>query len=204
MRTDLIRPALALSLAAAVAAGGVAVAAPAPKPVCNLITDPAGDTTGPSTALDIVGGDLASNGKVLTGVIRLAALAETDVSSPTGIAWGMRYTVPGSSLPKYLLATKFQGEAVEFSFGDVNGTSLEELGKGSGVLDVAKKEVRIHAPAKAVGAKPGAMLTELSAQGRRAIGSNQVATLYSNADASEAANARPYTAGTRSCITPGR
>ena len=151
MRTSL-RTALALTAVASVALAGGAAAAPAKaKPVCNLITDPAGDTTGPSTALDIVSGDVASNGKTFTAVIRLAALAESDLSSPTGIAWGMQVTSPKSELPYYLLATKFQGAAVEFTYGQVNGNQLEEAGVGTGVLDVAKKEVRIDAPVKALG-----------------------------------------------------
>jgi hypothetical protein len=203
MRSSL-RTALAVTVLGSVALAGGAVAAPTKAaPVCNLITDPAGDTTGPSTALDIVSGDVASNGKTLTAVIRLAALAESDVSSPTGIAWGMRLTAPKSELPYYLLATKFQGSDVEFTYGQVDGTSLVELGVGTGVVDVATKEVRIHAPVKALGLKPGTTLTNLTAQGRRAIGNPNAATLYTNADSSDPATAKSYTTNAPSCVKPG-
>jgi hypothetical protein len=195
-----LRLLVAGSLAVSLAAAGGALAAPAP--VCNLITDPTGDTTGPSTALDIVSGDVANDAKTFTGVIRTAALSETDLSSPTGIAWGMRFSAPKSELPIYLLATKFQGSAVEFTFGEVDGTSLVEKGTGTGVIDVAKKEVRIHVPTKALGLKAGTKLTDLTAQGRRAIGASGIAA-YSNADASSVDNAKPYTTNAASCVKPG-
>lgn len=197
-----LRTALALSAAASVLLAGGATAAPG-KPSCNLITDPAGDTTGPSTALDIVSGDVASTAKTFTAVIRLVALAESDLSSPTGIAWGMRFTSPRSELPYYLLATKFQGSDVEFTYGQVDGTTLEELGVGSGKVDLAKKEVRIHAPAKALGLKPGMTLTALQAQGRRAIGNPNAATLYTNADTSDPNAAGEYAVHGQSCVKPG-
>jgi hypothetical protein len=198
-----LRLAVAGSLGLSLLVGGGAVAAPTKaKPVCNLITDPAGDTTGPSTALDIVSGDVASHAKTFTAVIRLAALAETDLSSPTGIAWGLRFVSPKSDLPYYLLASKFQGEDVVFSYGQVDGTSLNELGVAKGVIDVAEKEVRIHAPVKALGLKPGTEITGLQAQGRRAIGTNGAA-LYMDADSSNAAASEDYTTSTPSCVKPG-
>jgi hypothetical protein len=199
--TRLLRLSVAAAAALSVALAGGAVAAPA-KPVCNLITDAEGDTTGPSTALDIVSGDVASNAKTFTAVIRTAALAETDLSSPTGIAWGLRFVSPKSDLPYYLLASKFQGEDVVFSYGQVDGTSLNELGVAKGVVDIAKKEVRIHAPVKALGLKPGTEITALQAQGRRAIGTNGAA-LYMNADSSDASSSEPYTTSTPSCVKPG-
>lgn len=203
MTARVLRFALAGSLGVSLVIAGGAVAAPGKaKPVCNLITDPAGDTTGPSTALDIVSGDVASHGKTFTAVIRTAALSETDLSSPTGVAWGLRFVSPRSDLPYYLLASKFQGEDVVFSYGQVDGTSLNELGVAKGVIDLAKKEVRIHVPVKALGLKPGTEITALQAQGRRAIGTNGLA-LYSNADSSDAAASEPYTTNTPSCVKPG-
>jgi hypothetical protein len=199
MRSTLLRTGLALGVAGAVVLAGPSGAAGP----CNLITDPTGDTTGPSTALDIVSGDLASDDKTLTGVIRTAALAETDASAPTGIAWSLRWTQPGSELPKYLLASKFQGSAVEFSYGEIDGTSLVELGVGTGVLDIAAKEVRISAPLKGLGLRKGVSLTELNALGQRVYGVSGAA-LYSPADSSDAATSKPYTTGAPSCVTPGK
>lgn len=200
MRTSL-RTVLAASMVGAVALAGGAVAAP--KPGCNLITDPAGDTTGPATALDILSGDVASNAKTFTGVIRLAALAESDLSSPTGIAWGLRFVSPNSELPLYVLATKFRSGPAEFTYGEIDGSRLLELGAGSGVIDVAKKEVRIHVPTKGLGVKTGSKITELTAQGRRATGDPNAVTLYTNADTTDPATAKPYTVNAGSCVKPG-
>lgn len=199
-----VRTAVVLSVVAAVASAGGAVAAPTKaKPVCNLITDPAGDTTGPSNALDIVSGDVASNGKTFTAVIRTAALAETDISSPTGIAWGLRFVSPKSDLPYYLLATKSVDGPIEYSYGQVDGTSLVTLGTAKGNFDVAKKEVRIHVPLRGLGLRPDVVITELSAQGRRAYGDPGLAALYMDADNSDASTSKPYRTNDPSCVKPG-
>lgn len=198
-----LRTVVAACMVGSVALAGGAVAAPKDKPVCNLITDPAGDTTGPTTALDIVSGDVASNGKTFTGVLRMAALSESDLSSPTGIAWGLRFASPSSDLPLYVLATKFNGAEAEFTYGEVDGSRLMELGTGKGVIDVAKKEVRIHVPAKGLGIKASSKITELTGQGRRATGNPNAVTLYSNADTSDPSTAKPYTVNAGSCVKPG-
>lgn len=198
------RPVLVLAVLPALVLGGAAVAAPTKaKPVCNIITDPVGDTTGPSNALDIVSGDVASNGKTFTAVIRTDELAETDVSSPTGIAWGLRFVSPKSELPYYLLATKPVDGPIEYSYGQVDGTSLVTLGTAKGNFDVAKKEVRIHVPVKALGLKPGTTITDLSAQGRRAYGDPGLAALYMDADNSDASTSKPYRTNAPSCVKPG-
>lgn len=198
------RPVLALAVVPALLVGGAAVAAPTKaKPVCNIITDPVGDTTGPSNALDIVSGDVASNGKTFTAVIRTYALAETDVSSPTGIAWGLRFVSPRSDLPYYVLATKPVDAPIEFSYGQVDGATLVTLGTAKGNFDVAKKEVRIHVPVKALGLKPGTTITDLSAQGRRVYGDPGLVALYMDADSSDASTSKPYTTNAPSCVKPG-
>lgn len=201
MSARVLRTAIAASLALSLAGAGGALAGP--KTACNLITDPAGDTTGPTTALDIVSGDVASNAKTFTAVIRTAALAESDLSSPTGIAWGIRFVSPRSELPLYVLATKFRSGPAEFSYGEIDGSRLMQLGTGKGVIDVENKEVRIHVPAKGLGLKQGVKVTDLTAQGRRATGDPNAATLYTNADTTDAASAKPYTVGNPSCVKPG-
>lgn len=86
----------------------VAEAAPKPKPACQAITDDKGDTFairgqdslgafGPQEdALDIVSADLASNGKVVTAVVRVAALSRAIATSPTGFTAGIDFII-GSS-----------------------------------------------------------------------------------------------------------
>lgn len=204
MKTFRIRPLLALTLCAGLAGGlGLSSASAAPAKSCNIMTDPAGDATG-STALDVVSGDLASDAKTLTGVVRVTKLSETDPTSPTGIAWGVRFTAPGSDLPYYLLATKLARGDAGFSFGQVDGTSLRTLGGATGVIDVAKNEVRIHVKLKDIRLKKGMTITGSFLQGRRVIGDPSAAALYSSADSSDPATSTEYALGTPSCVTPGK
>jgi len=75
--------------------------APKPKPVCHLVSDKPNDS-GPDTnaaggsaaassvydsSLDIVGGDVASDGKTITAVIRVAKLTTSDSMAPLGRQW---------------------------------------------------------------------------------------------------------------------
>ena len=46
-------------------------------------------------------------------------------------------------------------------------------------------------------------MTDLTAQGRRATGNPNAATLYSNADANDPATAKSYSTGAASCVKPG-
>lgn len=198
------RPVLALALAAGLlGVVGLGTAAAAP-PACKLITDPAGDSTGPTNTLDVVSGDIASDKKKITAVIRLANLAETDPTSPTGLSWSIRFNAAGATLPYYILAQKDARGAVGFSFGQVDGTSLMPLGGGTGVIDIPKKEVRIHVRATDLRIKPGTELSGLLAQGRRFIGDPAVGGLYLNTDSSDPATSSPYTMGAPSCVKPGK
>lgn len=200
----LARPLFALAtLAVLGGAAGLTSATAAPAKSCNIMSDPAGDAIG-STALDVVTGDLASDAKTLTGVIRVVKLAESDPSSPTGIAWGVRFMAPGSDLPYYLLATKLARGDASYSFGQVSGSSLQTLGGASGSIDLAKNEVRIHVKLKDIRLKPGAKITGAFLQGRRVIGDPAAAALYSSADSSDPATAKEYVLGSPSCVTPGK
>lgn len=198
-----LRPVLAAAVCAALAAG-TGIAAAAPKPVCNLITDPAGDSTGPTQTLDVVSGDLASSAKTITAVIRVVNLAETDATSPTGTSWSIRFNAAGAELPYYILAQKPARGPAGFSFGQVSGSTLTTLGGATGIIDVAKKEVRIHVKATDLRLKPGTQITDLLAQGRRFIGDPAVGGLYLNADSSDATTSKPYAMGAASCVKPGK
>lgn len=198
-----LRPVLAVAVCAALAAGS-GIAAAAPKPVCNLITDPAGDSIGPTQTLDVVSGDIASTKKTITAVIRVTSLAETDATSPTGTSWSIRFNAAGAELPYYILAQKTSRGPAGFSFGQINGNTLETLGGATGIIDVAKKEVRIHVKASDLRIKPGTKLTDLMAQGRRFVGDSALVGLYLNADSTDATTSKPYTMGAASCVKPGK
>lgn len=203
MRSDLLRPALVLSAAAVLAATGVAAAAPAPKPVCNLITDATGDVTAPSANLDIVSADIATDAKRITGVVRVARLANGDGTAPTGVAYNFRFKLPGDAAQYYLLASIEPAPvgATTFEYGTIEtGNSLTPLGEGSGKVDLAKNEVRITAPttlgSKKV--KPGTKVLSLQALTQR-----RFVVLLSGADSTVIDESKTYTAGSRSCVTPG-
>lgn len=75
-----LRAALATSIVVGASLAAVADAAPAPKKACNLVTDAKGDVDnsieGPAQfpaddGLDLLGADVATNGKNVTAVIRL-------------------------------------------------------------------------------------------------------------------------------------
>ena len=105
----LARPALAAALVASVTAAGVAGAATKPKlkPACHLIADASGDAPffGPSPSddtLDITSGDIATNAKTLTGVVRVKNLTATSTSTYTGQTYYVQFSVPGFDNPMYV------------------------------------------------------------------------------------------------------
>ena len=201
MRTPL-RTALAVTAAATVAFAGGATAAPA-KPLCNLITDGTGDVAAPSANLDIVSADVASDAKKLTAVIRVAKLAESDGTAPTGVAYNFRFMLPGSTVRYYLLASVEPSSlgGTTFEFGTIEtGNALTPIGDATGKLDLAKSEVRITAPTSfgAVKIKPGTKLVSLQALTQR-----RFVVLLSGADSTVIDESKSYTAGTASCVKPG-
>lgn len=204
MRIFALRPALAAAVVAALALSGAALAAPA-KPVCNLITDPTGDVTLPSPNLDIVSADIATNAKKLTGVIRVAKLANSDGTAPTGVAYNFRFKVPGQDTQFYLLASAEPSPLGDttFEYGTIEtGNRLTPLGDATGKFDLAKNEVRITAPTKLGGlanVKPGTKVVSLQALTQR-----RFVVLLSGADSTVLDASKSYTAGTPSCVVPGK
>lgn len=142
-------------LAAATAPAALAATRKAPKPVCNIIKDDTGDAGAaevPGDANDdIVSGDLASDGRTITAVIRTAALAQPDPASPLGQGFYVRFSARGSDKLLYLAARTYVTGTV-FSYGysaadPATGVNTSySLGAAKGVVDTAKKEVRVTVP----------------------------------------------------------
>lgn len=209
------RPALALAVCAALVGGGVgssAFAAAKAKPVCNLVVDAKGDGTGfvqtdqnylPNDPnLDLVSGDIASNAKTITAVIRTDAQALSDSSAPTGRAYYANFTVGDKEL---FLAARLDGAgAGTFSAGYID-TTRTSLGEATGVVDTAKKEVRITAPLSVFAAqavlKPGTKIVDLNLLSQRYVGA---AGKGATPSADEATGGATYTAGAPSCVVPGK
>ena len=208
----MLRPALAVALVASVTAAGAAGAATKPKvkPVCNLVTDAAGDANGfvvtdtglpvpPSDDnLDIVSADVASNAKVITAVIRLKALG-SDSTAPAGSTVYFNFSVNGAE--QYLNADLDGKGGATYTFGDFTGASggRTKIGDATGVLDAAKKEIRISAPVSGFKEtiKPGTKLTDLNALAQRLF-----VVFTPSADSAE--GSKVYAAGATSCVVPGK
>lgn len=209
MRARLLRPVLLGSVLGLIASASIAGAAPAS---CNLVTDDEGDATGfvftdedylpNNPQLDLLSGDVASNAKTVTAVIRTKELALTDSQSPTGRAYYANFTADGTEL---YLAVRLDGSGAGlYSAGYIDGRRIG-LGAATGVIDVAKKEIRISAPislfAEQANLKPGRKITDLNLLAQRFIGAAGAGATPS-ADAAEGGKA--YTTGSKSCVTVGK
>jgi hypothetical protein len=209
-----LRPALALAVVVAATVGGVAFAAPkapAPAPVCNLLTDPKGDAyptssapAGPSDdVLDVVSADVATAGKKMTVVFRMAKAAKSTSTAPTGYHLVFDFTAPGAANPLYV--QYFTGnaglpESYDFGYNDpVNG--LTSLGKADGVVDTAKNEIRVTLPVNGFAdhapLKVGDKLSGITVESTR-----DLVVLLPYAD--KAATDKTYAVGAPSCVVVGK
>lgn len=142
MRTRLT----ALVLVAGLAMSGVAGAATKPKPKpkpkpppCNIITDAPNDS-GPISgkagaplydpSLDIVSADIATNATMITAVIRVKQLTQSDSTWPFGRQWAFQFTTSTGHNYGFI--------AYDSQFGQA--ASVGQL-----KLDTAHNEVRVSA-----------------------------------------------------------
>ncbi|HVE74559.1 MAG TPA: hypothetical protein VNA30_05645 [Mycobacteriales bacterium] len=211
------RSGLALAAAAAVLLAGSATAAPkkkpAPKPkpvapVCNLINDEKGDAKfeGQVTAhpsFDIITGDLATDGKNVTGVLRMDGNPAGGNPEAIGSSrYYLKFSVPGAEKEQYLgaivpftgAASFRTGQVTPNSDGTITYTNDTEPVTGS----IKANIITISAPLAAFSAraviKPGQKLG-LSAETFSLVG-----VLLVGAD--DAAG-KAYIAGNPSCVKPG-
>jgi hypothetical protein len=189
--------------------------ASAAAPVCNLVTDPAGDANGtflqegisgvPSEdAVDITSGDVATKGKLLTTVLRVKKLAVSSPTAPGGLHWKFFFNVNDTQI--YTQAVAATGAAPTFSFGTIDATAgtSKSLGEATGVLDTAKNEVRITVPLSALPETPkaGKKITTLAPNAGRFFGNDNVGTFSDSTDL--ATSDKTYTVGGPSCVVVGK
>ena len=220
--------ALRLFVTGAVVLGSVAAggALAAPKPVCNLINDAKDDTFlvrsqdsagafGPQEdALDIVSGDLASDGKVLTAVLRVKKMALTAGTSPNGLSFRVQFTHSGLDEDTNLFLSGRAGSGAQvFTAGTraITANVSTKIADVKGVFDVAKSEVRIHAPLdvfKGVGGgiKPGTKISfgELDQTASRFVAVNPASGADQAVFADVTRSVNSYTVGAPSCVVPGK
>jgi hypothetical protein len=215
-----MRPARLAACAAVAALAVAAPAATAARPACNLVSDAKGDAkvgdlppgVYTSADQDILGADIASNKRHLTGVVRLASLREVDTDAPTGRSYHVMFTIQGTA---YSLRAYYGPDG--YQAGAWNETTGVGLGNASVVLDHQRREVRITAPAAVFGALPGRVVSGIGAQAGHHYGTNSPkavpaaagygayvggAGLDSQVDT--ATTNRTYVAGSASCVTPAR
>lgn len=206
--------------AAAVAVLSLAPAATAAGASCHLVTDPKGDARvgdAPpgvyvSPDQDIVGGDIASNKRYVTGVVRLVSLRPVDTQAPTGRVYTVLFSVDG--YPYSLSATYgpdgYQGSASDEKKG-------VGLGDASVVLDHNAREVRISAPAAVFGVRNGRRISGIAIEAGHRYGTNAsksvptplgygvwMGGLGLNTAVDKAQGTKAYVAGTRSCVAVAR
>jgi hypothetical protein len=198
-------------LVPAVAAVPAHAAVKKPKPVCNLLVDAKGDATqlyvapegtGPNDpALDVVSADVASNGKVITTVLRVDKLAKSGTTAPTGYVWYVYFTVNGQ---EFYTQTKSDPTGDVFSVGYVaSGTGLRTAladSTAKGTFVTAKNEIHVTFNAAQLTElapfKKGAKLVNLRALTNRGF----VRVVF---QADEATGGKTYTDSTPSCVKPG-
>ena len=236
------RAAVIAGLAVAVAVSGEANAAghkakPRVRPVCNLVTDGAGDALFDpvGTGLnkfpedpngDILSADLASDGKFVTGVIRVKTLATPDTTFPEAHFYMLSWTVPGHDSPVYLGATVDPNPASaaygpQYVFGDgatfhgaVNYYNIAST-KVKGTVNAAKSTLTLSVPISALASygkyTPGTKFTGINASTQALVNgpvlpANEPPVGGSIAwgfQEDTADGGKDYVAGTPSCVKPG-
>jgi hypothetical protein len=201
---------------ASVLAGGSALAAAKVKPVCNLVTDAAGDATddpagaAADDALDVTSVDVASDKNNITAVIRVKKLAKSSARN-----WTAAFSADGTDFSLGAHITAAGTEVFDAAYAAATGGSIYGPGT-TGVFDVAKNEVRITAPLSllseqatiksgktkvtGIGATTGAELLVPDASGQ--FGPTLFS--YSPINADDTDGGKDYLAGTPSCVAVGK
>lgn len=169
MRARAVLVAAALLSTAVTGLASEASAAKAkPKPICNNVTDVAGDVaaygdTGPTPddTLDLLSADIGANTRGVTAVIRVKKLAVPAPTSPVATVYELRLSHKKSG-DVFSLFANVTAAAVSYGVGVVDEgatpESVTSTGTAKGVFDVAKSQIRITVPYSALGgAKSGIM-----------------------------------------------
>jgi len=214
----------AVALATTLVPAAAAATRPVPK-ACNLISDAKADTmliqlpgTGAvdgNGPLDIVGGDVATNAKILTVAIRLAAPPAIPTQSPLGAHYIFNLTGAGTDKAVRLDAV-LDRFGSHFTYGQQAPATFERALLASDGIDgdavgvVSGNEIRISVPwarLKPGRFTPGSRLTGLYVGSERWVGahpSSSQRTAVGQLYADSATTPKSYVAGTPSCVPIGR
>jgi hypothetical protein len=223
MRTRVL---LLTAVAATTAVMTTAQAAPA-KPSCNLVVDPTGDINNDLTvegqklpvfpaseSVDLVGGDLASDGTNLTGVITLAKF-DPDEQAVINRRYVLKFKPAGSKYP-LLLASLVDPLGQTFMFGyfdtateTYNYATTPATGTVEGNTIRITAKLADMAAAENVGKlKAGTKISNIEAYAFRRYGPLPNASVppsagYKVAEADVATSKLSYVAGKKSCVKVG-
>ena len=199
---------------------------------CKIVTDGTGDTfafrsqdgspaaaAGPKEdGFDILSGDIASDGKVVTAVIRIKKFSDAIQTSPQGAGFAFDFLLPSSDMQASMRAVfiKDQPAYYEVTYKDpgIPNSPSTFIATATGFVDKTKNEIHITAPVSAFSVlgpiKKGTTLapgTDAATSGRAVPPSpgtkdQPVATRYVFADV--APGGKTIKAGAPSCVTPGK
>jgi hypothetical protein len=213
-------------LAAAVALGAALIVpfqATAAARACNVITDPAGDANDPlqtgehphpalsNANLDILGGDFAATPTTVTGVIKLAKAPSLDLLSPQGDTFYLEFQPSVSPYPLYLRAGTDLAGDVDFSAGTVTVSSAggldytpndKVLVKGKVTGSTITMTATTAALRPLVKLAPKARINGIMATSYGSVYVPDTAGLLIPGDTTN--RAKPFIAGTPSCVAPVR
>jgi hypothetical protein len=194
----------------------------AAKQVCRIVQDARGDAHYPVNlasgvpgdgADDLISADLAGDGTALTFVWRLAALRVTNQSAPMGQRFVTHFNAPGTQRTLFVSAATAPSGA-EFAYGYVDpgalSAQLHELGRGKGVLDPARSEVRVTAPARGFSATDARLARGAKLRSVTVMVSRVLVPGVDNASLGptdlifDEADGSAYVVGTPSCARPVR
>ena len=185
------------------------VSSAAPKPVCGLVSDPAGDTVLEGQAhddanLDVLGADVASDGKRITAVLRMGGVEALDPKAPFGRTVYFHFTSPGVKTPMYLSAHFDPATGMFYDFGAVIGTGYSTTNHSGtaaiGSVDAVKKTITISAPAdlgKMLAPGKGRTLQSFQVRSTLLVGVARAGLVF---DADLATSKTTYTTGAPSCV----
>ena len=209
---------------------GALLATPAPaatkaKPVCRLVSDARGDAAWldrvPGGATDdLLSADLASDGRTVTAVFRMADVQQPDPVAPLGHAYAFYFRVRGApDATQHFVSAYTHPTGTRFVYGhlvqDTTGPRAHVLGAAKGTVSVTKDEVRVHAPA--AGFRPpqvrrGATLTDLHVSVYRWWGVGVMEDPFvlgvtvpvtGTGSGFDEGEGNRYVVGTPSCVKPG-
>ena len=213
----------AMLVLALLPAGVATTAQAAAKPPCQAVKDPAGDAAlaavpgNPND--DILSADLASDGKLLTAVVRMGGVDTADPEAPLGRHYLVQLDAKGGDTTLFVSARTYPtGTQYLYGYSGTNvvvSTSFV-MGQAKGFIDTAKKEIHITVPVSVFashgakflkGTKVSPTIKVYRMAGQGVVPSQQAGPAYlplgGLSEQFDDAAGKGYV-GTKTCVTPGK